>query len=52
MALMAPAAQSAPILRRLGLLPLTTATRYVWTPPALPWTPPGLPRAGEPASTG
>ena len=25
---------SAPILRRLGLRPVTTTTPYVWTPPA------------------
>ncbi|MCX4749867.1 GNAT family N-acetyltransferase [Kitasatospora sp. NBC_01287] len=29
-------AQSAPILRRLGLAAITTCVRYVWTPPPLP----------------
>ncbi|NED79104.1 GNAT family N-acetyltransferase, partial [Streptomyces sp. SID11233] len=27
-------ADSAPILRRLGFLELTTTTPYIWTPPA------------------
>ncbi|WP_329584340.1 GNAT family N-acetyltransferase [Kitasatospora sp. NBC_01250] len=36
---------SAPILRRLGLIPITTSTRYIWTPPPLP-------RTGEDGPTG